>query len=283
MPAEKTRVLIIGAGQGGEALLDLFERINKVQIVGIVDTDPGAPGMKKATGLGIPTFSDYKKFLVPGKVDEVINVTGSETLQNDLANSVPEGCEVIGGHSAKLFWDIIERHREVEAQLSRQKDFLKVAINALPHPFIVVDAEDYTVVMANSAASEGRGLSADTKCYELSHGRKSPCDGARDMCPLDFVKRSKKMKIIEHIHFDESGNKKYVEVHCCPIFDSDGKIVQFIEYVFDITERKALEKKREEKVKEMEIIYAATMEREDRILELKDRVKELEKKLGDNK
>lgn len=42
------RVLIVGAGQGGSALLETLLKTNMIQIVAIADLDLGAPGMVEA-------------------------------------------------------------------------------------------------------------------------------------------------------------------------------------------------------------------------------------------
>jgi FlaA1/EpsC-like NDP-sugar epimerase len=44
-------VLIIGAGRGGSALLDMFMEDTLVKVVAMVDTNPEAPGLKLAKKL----------------------------------------------------------------------------------------------------------------------------------------------------------------------------------------------------------------------------------------
>jgi PAS domain-containing protein len=55
------------------------------------------------------------------------------------------------------------------------------------------------------------------------------------------VKETKKPTQVEHIHYDQDGRVKNVEIHAYPIFDSDGHVVEIIEYCLDITERKRAE------------------------------------------
>jgi predicted homoserine dehydrogenase-like protein len=42
------KIIILGAGTGGTALIDLFSRSSGVEIVGVADINPNAPGLKKA-------------------------------------------------------------------------------------------------------------------------------------------------------------------------------------------------------------------------------------------
>ena len=51
-------VLIIGAGRGGAALLEMFLEDSLVKVVAIADTNPEAPGIKLAKEHGIPTYTD---------------------------------------------------------------------------------------------------------------------------------------------------------------------------------------------------------------------------------
>jgi len=136
--------------------------------------------------------------------------------------------------------DITER-RKMKDKVLQQNEFLNDALESLTHPFYVVDANDYTIKMANSAAGFGT-FSEKSTCYRLAHKRKKPCK-AEHPCPLEIVKKTKKPAVVEHIHFDKEGNARNVEVHGYPIFDSDGNVVQMIEYCLDITERKEVERK----------------------------------------
>lgn len=129
----------------------------------------------------------------------------------------------------------------VEGELSQQNKFFHHVLESLTHPFYVLDANTYTIVMANSAARLGN-LSEHPTCYALTHRREFPCDGSEHTCPLQEVKRTKKPVIVEHIHYDKNGNPRDMEVHAYPIFDEQGNITQMIEYSLDITERKRLEK-----------------------------------------
>ncbi|OGW37195.1 MAG: hypothetical protein A2Y97_11505 [Nitrospirae bacterium RBG_13_39_12] len=117
MSDNKTNILIIGAGKGGSLLIDLFYKSMTVNIIGVVDINADAPGIKLAGKFGIPTAADYKEFLNNKDLNEIFNVTGSEKVQEDLLRLKPSNVEVIGGHSAKLIWDLIEERKQVEEKL----------------------------------------------------------------------------------------------------------------------------------------------------------------------
>jgi len=133
------------------------------------------------------------------------------------------------------------RCRQIEEKLSQQNDFFNKVLESLTHPFYVLDVNDYSIKVANSAARLG-DLSLKPTCYGLTHRRSVPCDGVEHTCPMQEVKKTRKPVTVEHVHYDIEGNPRDMEVHAYPIFDTDGNIVQMIEYSLDITERKKLEK-----------------------------------------
>lgn len=143
----------------------------------------------------------------------------------------------------------LEKHRanlesDVEirtAELSKQKEMLSSTIEALAHPFYVIDAKDYSIVLANQAARDLSPGVPVTTCHALSHHSETPCDSDEDPCPLKELKTSKKPTIMEHVHFDSQGNERYVEVHGYPLLDDSGELTQMIEYSLDITDRKEAE------------------------------------------
>jgi acetaldehyde dehydrogenase (acetylating) len=56
-------VLIVGAGRGGSALLEMFMEDDLVRVVAMVDTNADAPGLEQARKYGIATFTDPVKAL----------------------------------------------------------------------------------------------------------------------------------------------------------------------------------------------------------------------------
>jgi len=141
----------------------------------------------------------------------------------------------------------LERQR-AEEQIRKQTEFLNSVIESLPHPFCVIDADDYTLRLANSAAHAGR-LSRGVTCHVLTHKSDGPCASEGHPCPLEIIKKTKQSVTVEHVHYDKDGNPRSVEVHAYPILDSDGNVSQMIESSLDITERKRAEQERMQREK----------------------------------
>jgi PAS domain-containing protein len=129
-------------------------------------------------------------------------------------------------------------------------------LEALPHPFYVIDARDYSIVLANSAAGS-TGASECSTCHALTHRRDTPCAEGGCLCPLEEVKKSKKSVVVEHVHYDKRGESRHVEVHGHPVLDAAGNVVQMIEYCLDVTERTRAEEERLQKEKLQGVLETA--------------------------
>jgi K+-sensing histidine kinase KdpD len=140
-----------------------------------------------------------------------------------------------------------------EQEVIRRNEFLHHIFESLTHPFYVVDPEDYTVLMANSATIQG-DLRHGTTCYALTHQRTEPCSGAEHLCPMETVKNTLKPFTTEHIHYDKDGAARHVEVHGYPVLDGEGKLIQVIVYNLDITCRKQMEEELRKSRDELELL-----------------------------
>ena len=117
-----------------------------------------------------------------------------------------------------------------------QNQLLEDILEAIVHPFYIINVKDYTIEMANSAAKQ----MADTKnttCYALLHKMDKPCTNNHWPCPLEIIKKTKKPVRVEHIMYDKDDNPRNIEIFGYPIFDKEGNVKQIIEYNIDITER----------------------------------------------
>ena len=134
--------------------------------------------------------------------------------------------------------------KQAEEKIRKQTRFLTSIIDALPHPFYVIDAETYEIKLANYAAHQGKLPQCPT-CHQFSHNSAEPCNSIDHPCPLEQVKQTGQPVTVEHRHCDTTGVCTDVEVHGFPIYDDKGKLVQMIEYCIDISERKQASRDRD--------------------------------------
>ena len=114
---QRIRVAIVGAGKGGTALLDLFSHLPEVEIVGIADKDPSAPGLKRARELNVLVPEDVMSLIAFAGTHLIVDVTGDHRMDRLIAEHKSAGTEVLGGAAAKLLWTLIQHEAEMQRQL----------------------------------------------------------------------------------------------------------------------------------------------------------------------
>ncbi len=110
-------VSILGAGTGGTSLLELFARSPGVEVVGIADKDPDAPGLKRARELNIPASQDVVELLSRDGTSLIVDVTGDPVMTDFIAQHNPRGIQVLGGMTARLLWNLVQHEARIQAQL----------------------------------------------------------------------------------------------------------------------------------------------------------------------
>ncbi len=112
-----TRVVIVGGGKGGRALLEMFVGDPTVSILGVADLNPWAPGLEFARRFNIPVSTDFRDLVADPRVDLVIDVTGRPDVHETILRLKGPGTEVMGGLGARFMWDLVaERKRSEELE-----------------------------------------------------------------------------------------------------------------------------------------------------------------------
>jgi DNA-binding CsgD family transcriptional regulator len=135
------------------------------------------------------------------------------------------------------------------------EQFLRTAINAITNPFAVIDADDYTIKIANKAYGGDKVIGE--KCYAVSHQQDTPCTGRDYPCSILEVKKTGAPYIGEHVHHDRQGNLLNMEIYAYPVSNRNGHTLQVIEYQIDITERRQRERELKHKAAELEEMNTA--------------------------
>jgi diguanylate cyclase (GGDEF)-like protein len=104
---KKHKIAIIGAGAAGCRALYLLKDLPQIEIVGIVDSDPSAPGVGRAHFLDLPVYDAHKKILNKFP-DIILELTGDSLVYEDLVKNVTPKTEVISGPSIKVFFELLE-------------------------------------------------------------------------------------------------------------------------------------------------------------------------------
>ncbi len=124
--ASFVKILIIGAGNGGTALLQQLHNDPSTQILGIADANLESRGIRLAMDLGIPFSSDFIQLIQQhqNEIDIIIDVTGNPRVQTQLSALKPEHSRLIVGIAAKFIWELLES-RDNNKKLQQRFEYLK--------------------------------------------------------------------------------------------------------------------------------------------------------------
>lgn len=123
-------VLIIGAGRGGSALLEMFMEDNLATVVAIADTDPEAPGFTLAKKYGVPIYHSAAAALQACKEYPdciVYNLSHDDTVA-DEALKVFGDKRVTSGSEVKLFWQMVTNLKQIKNELEKSQGQLQAII-----------------------------------------------------------------------------------------------------------------------------------------------------------
>jgi diguanylate cyclase (GGDEF)-like protein len=110
------RVLIIGAGRGGSAMMDILLEDPHVCIVGVVDVNPLAPAFAMATKHGIATFSSLAEAIGVCRPCIAFNLTDDESVTT-YAEGELGSKNVVGGFQARFLWKLTNRLKQANEQV----------------------------------------------------------------------------------------------------------------------------------------------------------------------
>lgn len=134
-------VLIIGAGRGGTALLEMFMADSLVNVVGMADTDAEAPGVRMARDHGIPTFTDAFKALQACKdyPDCIVYNLSHDDGIAEAAFKVFGDRRVASGLEVQLFWQMVTNLKQIKNELEKSQYQLQSIISNVMDGIITIN------------------------------------------------------------------------------------------------------------------------------------------------
>ncbi len=122
-------------------------------------------------------------------------------------------------------------------KLKESRDYLETIMNSIEDSILIIDSE-YRILKANIAAftKYGNGI-IGKNCHGITHSSARPCWTEGYDCPVQWIFSSGGVWRSIHEHYDEQGNKCYEEIIATPIKDSEGRVIEALELMRDVTER----------------------------------------------
>lgn len=153
-------VLIIGAGRGGHALLEMFMEDSLVKVMAMADTNPSAPGIQLAKRYGIPTYTDAVEALHACKAYPdciVYNLSHDDSIAEE-AGRIFGDKRVTSGHEVKLFWQMVTNLKQTKGELEKSQHQLQSIIHNVMDGIITI-SESGEIHGFNPAAEQIFGYS----------------------------------------------------------------------------------------------------------------------------
>ncbi len=153
-PKNSQRILVMGAGRGGAAMLDLFLEDPQITITGIVDANPEAPALSIAKKYGIQNFTNLAEAIEASCPCIAFNLTGDDSV-TAYAEVQLGSANVVGGFQALLLWNLLTR-------LKQSEEGLRIAATAFESQDGVMITDANSVILrVNRAFTEITGYTAE--------------------------------------------------------------------------------------------------------------------------
>ncbi|EPF14306.1 PAS domain S-box protein [Bacillus cereus BAG1O-3] len=146
----KQKVLIVGAGEGGSALLNLLQSSNIFQIIGIIDINPLAKGLQIAKEYGISIGESVTPFLSM-HIDVIFDMTGEDDVHKILLKKKKKDTLLIPGDIAKIVTGLAHEKEGLIGRLEEQTQQGELILNSTHDGMIVIDREGQVRLFNKSA------------------------------------------------------------------------------------------------------------------------------------
>lgn len=143
-------IIIVGAGNGGYALLKLIQQADYLQVKAIVDIDKNAPGLKLAEEFNIPTFKDWKP-LLNGDIQIIIDVTGDKEVFQELIANRPATAVLIPGEIANLIVSLLEEKNKYINIIDQKTMMQELIFDSIEEGMLGIDDQGIVNLFNKSA------------------------------------------------------------------------------------------------------------------------------------
>ena len=158
------RILVIGAGRGGTAMLELFNADPLIKVVGIVDVNPLAPALAIAKKLGILNFTDLAEAVEASRPCLAFNLTGDDSIADYVESQLGSG-NIIGGFQARFIWNLLTRLKRTNEQITALAHH--DSLTGLPNRILFYDRLNQSIARARREKESIAVLYLDLDGFKL--------------------------------------------------------------------------------------------------------------------
>lgn len=144
------RVLIVGAGKGGTALINIIRSTASMKVIAVIDKNKNAEGLTLAKQLHIETGSDWREWM-DRNIDIVMEATGEEKVLNEIIEIRNKETVVIPGSVAYIISELMDEKTQLFEQIQQQMDNQELVLNNIRDGMIVIDKQQIVQFVNKSA------------------------------------------------------------------------------------------------------------------------------------
>ncbi|MBE4910434.1 sigma 54-interacting transcriptional regulator [Bacillus luteolus] len=144
------KVLIVGAGKGGSALLTILHETEMMEVVAMVDINQDAPGIALAKQLGVLTGQNWRDY-ISGNIDIVVDTTGDEKVFNEIREKRSKRTVIIPGSVAHITARLMEEKEALITNFKEETYKHDLIFNSTHDGMIVIDEKGYIILFNRSA------------------------------------------------------------------------------------------------------------------------------------
>lgn len=225
--------MVIGAGKGGTAILNLLSEMKTLKTRVIIDKNLQAPGILIAKKEGVPYGNDWRTF-IDKEIDIIIDVTGDEQVYQEL-QQFKEDFIIVPGSIAEMIVHLFKEKeqliRELQSETIKGDVMLKAIIHSSNDAISVVD-ENGNGILINPAYTRITGLTEEDVL-----GKPATTDIYKGESMHFHVLKTKKP--VRGVKMLVGPKKKEVAVNVAPII-VDGQLKGSVGIIHDMSEIREL-------------------------------------------
>ena len=121
-------IALIGAGNGGLALLKVLLEIPGVKIKYVCDINPDAVGVVFARNHHIQCFTNYQEIITNKDINLIFEATGDPQVFKNLSENKSPNTSLIGADGSKIIYNLLDSYDEINRNLNEYKTNLEEKI-----------------------------------------------------------------------------------------------------------------------------------------------------------
>ncbi len=114
-------ITLIGAGNGGLALLKVLLKIPGIKIKYVCDINPYAVGVLFARNYNIEYIADYKQIINDSEISLIFEATGDPRVFNSLSSEKSSNISLIGARGSMIIYQLLDSYNEINRNLNEYK------------------------------------------------------------------------------------------------------------------------------------------------------------------